>query len=272
MSNNYNKFSILFIGDVVGEPGMIMLEKSISFLKLKYNPDLLIVNGENTRNGKGLSEGLAKKYFQMGFNVITSGNHIWDYQNFHKTLNNPFYQNILRPLNYPEGTAGEGYYLFESQTGKKCAVINIQGRTFMPLTDCPFKAMDTILKKARREAELIFVDFHAEATAEKIAMAWHLDGKVSALVGTHTHVQTADERIFPEGLGYITDAGMTGSFDSVIGMKKEVAISRLRYATPFRYEGAREDLHLNGVIFNLDADSGQCKEVLRIKLNEKDFN
>ena len=263
---------IMFIADIVGEPGMKMLENSLSFLKLKHNPDFIVVNGENTRNGKGMSEGLAKKYFSLGVDVITSGNHIWDYANFHKTLNNNTYNNILRPENYPEGVPGNGYCIKESSLGHKIGVLNLQGRTFMQSIDCPFNAAIKAVNKIKRETNIIFVDFHAEATAEKIAMAWWLDGKVSAVVGTHTHVQTADERIFPAGTAYITDVGMTGPLDSVLGMKTEVALNRFRFQTPFRYEMASDDNCLNGVVIEIDGDTGKSVSIERINLNEKDLN
>ena len=262
---------ILFIADVIGEPGMRIFEKAMPYLKLKYSPEFIIVNGENTRNGKGLSEGLANKYFSLGVDVITSGNHIWDYSNFHKTLANPRYSNILRPLNYPEGVPGRGYCIKDSSLGKKIAVVNIQGRTFMQAIDCPFMKMKDIISKLKTQADIIFVDFHAEATAEKIAMGRFLDGQVSAIVGTHTHVQTADEEIFPKGTAFISDVGMTGPFDSVLGMKTEVALSRFKYQTPFRYEMASDDLRLNGVLITADSETGKSTHIERIYLRENEL-
>ena len=266
------ELKILFIGDVIGEPGMKMLEKTASYLKLKYSPDFMIVNGENTRNGKGLSEGLANKYFNLGIDVITSGNHIWDYANFHKTLNMGKYDNILRPLNYPEGTPGNGYCIKETAGGNKVGVINIQGRTFMQTIDCPFNSVTKIINRIKKQTNIIFIDFHAETTAEKIAMSWWLDGKISALVGTHTHVMTADERILPSGTAYITDVGMTGPFDSVIGMKKEVALNRFRFQTPFRYEMATDDLRLNAVTISVDSETGKADSIERIQLKYDDIS
>ena len=265
------EIKILFIADVVGEPGMRIFEKAMPYLKLKYSPEFIIVNGENTRNGKGLSEGLANKYFSLGVDVITSGNHIWDYSNFHKTLANPRYSNILRPLNYPEGVPGRGYCIKDSSLGKKIAVVNIQGRTFMQAIDCPFMKMKDIVSKLKTQADIIFVDFHAEATAEKIAMGRFLDGQVSAVVGTHTHVQTADEEIFPKGTAFISDVGMTGPFDSVLGMKTEVALSRFKYQTPFRYEMASDDLRLNGVLITADSETGKSTHIERIYLRENEL-
>ncbi|PID26775.1 MAG: TIGR00282 family metallophosphoesterase [Candidatus Cloacimonadota bacterium] len=263
--------TILFVGDIVAEPGMRMFEKAIPSLKNEFNPNLIVVNGENTRNGKGMSEGLAKKYFDLGVDCITSGNHIWDYSKFHGTLNNSRFANILRPLNYPEGVPGEGYTIIKDNLGRKVGIINIQGRTFMQPIDCPFNRIVDVVEKIRKETNVIFVDFHAETTAEKISMGWWLDGKVSALVGTHTHVQTADERIFDNGTAFICDAGMTGSFDSVIGMKKEIALNRFRFQTPFRYEFSSGDLKINGVVVEIDDSTGKAKKITRIYRDEKEF-
>ncbi|MBN2789335.1 MAG: TIGR00282 family metallophosphoesterase [Candidatus Delongbacteria bacterium] len=262
---------ILFIADVIGEPGMRIFEKALPYLKLKYSPEFIIVNGENTRNGKGLSEGLANKYFSMGVDVITSGNHIWDYANFHNTMANPRYSNILRPMNYPEGVPGRGHCIKESSLGQKIAVINLQGRTFMQPIDCPFSKIKDFISRLKSQASIIFVDFHAEATAEKIAMGRFLDGQVSAVVGTHTHVQTADEEIFPKGTAFISDAGMTGPFDSVLGMKTEVALNRFKYQTPFRYEVASDDLRLNGVFITVDSESGKSTYIERVNLKENEL-
>lgn len=265
-----NIVRILFIGDVVGEPGMRILESKMSYLKLKYAPGLIIVNGENTRNGKGLSEGLATKYFNLGVDVITSGNHIWDYANFHKTLNDSRFSRALRPYNYPEGVPGNGFCIKESSGGIDVGVINLQGRVFMQSIDCPFNAAIKAVNKINKKTKVIFVDFHAEASAEKISMGWWLDGKVSAVVGTHTHVQTADERIFPNGTAFITDAGMTGCFNSVIGMKVETALNRSRFQTPFRYESANDgNLHINAVIIDIDADTGKSISIERLDLTDE---
>lgn len=264
------KTGILFIADVVGEPGMNILEKAMPKLRMQYKPDLVIVNGENTRAGKGLSEGLARKYFQLGVNVITSGNHIWDFAAFHNTLKNPAYQNIIRPMNYPEGVPGRGSYTAEAANGAKICVINLQGRTFMAPIDCPFKHIREFISKTT-QAKIFFVDFHAEATAEKIAMGRYLDGYASAVVGTHTHVQTADEEILPKGTAYITDAGMTGPFDGVIGMKTETALNRFRFQTPFKYEAAEDDPRFNGVFIIVDSDTGKADSIERLNFKETDL-
>jgi hypothetical protein len=262
---------ILFIADVVGEPGMDILEKALPKLRMEYKPDLVIVNGENTRAGKGLSEGLAKKYSQLGINVITSGNHIWDFAAFHNTLNNPAYNHIIRPMNYPEGVPGRGFFVASASNGAKVCVINLQGRTFMAPIDCPFKNIREFITKMNAQAKIIFVDFHAEATAEKIAMGKYLDGYATAVVGTHTHVQTADEEVLPKGTAFITDAGMTGPFDGVIGMKTETALNRFRYQTPFKYECAENDSRFNGVFIVADSDTGKAVSIKRISFKENEI-
>ncbi len=262
---------ILFIADVVGEPGMNILEKAMPKLRLQYRPDLVIVNGENTRAGKGLSEGLAKKYSQLGVDVITSGNHIWDFAQFHNTLKNPAYSYIIRPMNYPEGVPGRGSYIATASNGVKVCVINLQGRTFMAPIDCPFKGIREHITKINSQAKITFVDFHAEATAEKIAMGRYLDGYATAVVGTHTHVQTADDEILPGGTAFITDAGMTGPFDGVIGMKTETALNRFRFQTPFKYEAAENDVRFNGVFIVADSDTGKAMSIERISFKEKDI-
>ncbi len=262
---------ILFIADVVGEPGMNLLEKAMPKLRMQLKPDIVIVNGENTRAGKGLSEGLARKYFQLGVDVITSGNHIWDFAAFHNTLKNPAYSNIIRPMNYPEGVPGRGHFVATASNGVKICVINLQGRTFMAPIDCPFKNIREFIIKMKNQAELFFIDFHAEATAEKIAMGKYLDGYASAVIGTHTHVQTADEEISSAGTAYITDAGMTGPFDGVIGMKTETALNRFRFQTPYRYEIAEHDSRLNGIFITCDSDTGKALSIKRINLKESEI-
>lgn len=257
--------NLLFIGDIVGKPGMALVQTWLPSLIQKYKADLVIANGENSSDGKGCTEKEGKILLELGVHVITGGNHTWDKHQSQEYIKKE--PRALRPLNYPKGTYGNGYYIAETKKGK-VAVINLQGRTFMADIDCPFRSSDWILSKIKSETHLIFVDFHAEATAEKIAMINYLDGKISAMVGTHTHMQTADERIFPGGSGYITDAGMTGPYDSVIGMKTQAAINRFIYQTPQKYETADGDVHLCGIYFKLDTDSGKTVELERIVFPE----
>lgn len=256
-----NSINILFIGDIIGKPGLTILENWLPNLIQKYKAEVVIANGENASDGKGVTNKEGEILFNLGVNVITGGNHIWDKHQSQDYLKTE--PKVIRPLNYPKGTHGNGYYIFESKKGK-VGVINIQGRAFMATIDCPFRTMDWVLTKIKNETKVIFVDFHAEATAEKMAMANYLDGKVSAIVGTHTHIQTSDERIMKNGTAFITDVGMTGPYDSVIGMKTQAAINRFIYQTPQKYETAENDVHICGMFFKIDIDTGKTIELERI--------
>lgn len=257
--------NILFIGDIVGKPGMDMVNMWLPGLQKKYNADITIVNGENASEGKGCTEKEGKHLFDLGVAVITGGNHTWDKHQSQEYLKQE--PRSLRPLNYPKGTYGNGYYIADTKKGK-VAVMNLQGRAFMAPIDCPFRAAEWALKKINTETKVVFVDFHAEATAEKLAFVNFFDGKVSCVVGTHTHIQTADERIFEKGTGYITDVGMTGPYDSIIGMKTEGAINRFLFQTPQKYIPAEGQVHLCGMFFKVDSDTGKTIEVERILLPE----
>lgn len=257
--------NILFIGDIVGQPGLNIVNMWLPGLQKKYRADITIVNGENVSDGKGCTEKEAKQLFDLGVNVITGGNHTWDKHQSQEYLKKE--PRVIRPLNYPKGTYGNGYYIVENSKGK-VAVLNLQGRAFMAAIDCPFRTSDWIIPKIKLETNIIIVDFHAEATAEKLALVNYLDGKVSAVIGTHTHVQTADERIFSNGTGYITDCGMTGPYDSVIGMKTDAAINRFLYQTPQKYQTAVDNVHLCGVFLKIDSQTGRTMEIERILLPE----
>lgn len=262
-----NKLKVLFVGDVVGKPGMQILQTFLKSIVQNNNIDFIIANGENLTDGKGIIEKDGKELFDLGVNVITGGNHIWERHKFQEYSKAE--KNVLRPLNYPKGTFGQGYV---TQTVGKCSitVVSLQGRAYLPPIDCPFRAADWVIERVKNESKIIIIDFHAEATAEKIALAAYLDGKVSAIIGTHTHVQTADERILPNGTGYITDVGMTGPYDSVIGMKKEAAINRFLYQTPQKYQTATEDVHIAAVILSIDANSGKTLSIERLFFPEFD--
>ncbi len=260
-----NSINILFIGDIVGKPGMNIVESWLPGLIQKYKADLVIANGENSADGKGCTEKEGTVLFDLGVHVITGGNHTWDRHQSQDYLKKE--PKALRPLNYPKGTYGNGYYIAETKKGK-VAVINLQGRTFMATIDCPFRSVDWVLSRLKSETKMIFVDFHAEATAEKIAMGSYLDGRVSVMVGTHTHIQTGDERILPKGTGYITDVGMTGPYDSVIGMKTQAALNRFIYQTPQKYETAQDETHLCGMFFKVDTDTGKTVELEKILFPE----
>ncbi|GAB4294521.1 MAG: TIGR00282 family metallophosphoesterase [Ignavibacteriaceae bacterium] len=253
--------NILFIGDIIGKPGMNLVQTWLPGLIQKYKADFIIANGENASDGKGCTEKEGKILFDLGVDVITGGNHTWDKHQSQDYLKNE--ARVLRPLNYPRGTYGNGYYIRNSKQ-PKIAVINLQGRTFMQMIDCPFRSAEWIISKLKNESNIIIMDFHAEATAEKMAMAHFIDGKVSALIGTHTHIQTADERILPGGTGYITDVGMTGPYNSVIGMKVQPALNRFLYQTPQKYETAEDSSHLCGLFLKIDQDSGATVGIERI--------
>jgi metallophosphoesterase (TIGR00282 family) len=261
--------NILFIGDIIGKPGLQMVETWLPGLIKKHKADFVIANGENAADGKGCTVKEGEFLFNLGVHVITGGNHTWDrFQSQDYLKKEP---RSLRPLNYPKGTRGNGYFVAETDKGK-IAVINLQGRTFMPMIDCPFRTAEWILAKLKEETNIIFVDFHAEATAEKIALSSYLDGKISALIGTHTHIQTSDERILKEGTAYITDVGMTGPYDSVIGMKVQAALNRFLYQTPQKYETAKDNVHLCGVLVKVDQKTGKALKIERIFFPEFDSN
>lgn len=257
--------NVLFIGDIVGKPGMDLVQTWLPGIIQKYKADLVVVNGENASDGKGCTAKEGKILFDLGVHVLTGGNHTWDKHQSQDYLK--IEPRALRPLNYPKGTYGNGYCIVDTKKGK-AAVLNLQGRTFMSSIDCPFRSSDWVLPKLKTETKVIIIDFHAEATAEKISMINYLDGQISALVGTHTHVQTSDERIFPNGTGYITDVGMTGPYESVIGMKVTPAINRFIYQTPQKYETAENDSHLCGMFFKVDQETGKTVELERILFPE----
>jgi len=261
------QINLLFIGDIVGDPGLNITKMYLPNLQKKYQVDIIIANGENLSDGKGCTEKEAKILFDLGINVITGGNHTWDKHQSQDYLKKE--PRVIRPLNYPKGTFGNGYHIVEHSKGK-VAVLNLQGRSYMSPIDCPFRACDWVIPKINQETKIIFIDFHAEATAEKIALVNYLDGKVTAVIGTHTHVQTSDERIYPKGTGYLTDCGMTGPYDSVIGMKTDAAINRFLYQTPQKYQTATDNVHLCGVYLKIDIDTGKTLEIERIFLPEFD--
>lgn len=257
---------ILFIGDVVGSPGRAMITEYLPRLKKKYNPQLTIINGENAAGGKGITPEIAKSFFEQGTNLITLGNHTWDQKGIGEFLEkNP---NIIRPANFPEGVPGKGYALINLNQ-YKIGVINLQGRTFLPPIDCPFKKADQIIEKIKKETPIIFVDFHAEATSEKEALGWYLDGRVSVVAGTHTHVQTADERILPKKTAYITDVGMTGPRNGILGMCTENIIFRFMTAMPARFEVDKQGANqLNAILVEVNPKNGEAIQIERIMIDD----
>ncbi|MBK8552835.1 MAG: TIGR00282 family metallophosphoesterase [Ignavibacteria bacterium] len=257
------KIKVLFIGDIIGEPGFNLTKTLLPTYVSKYKIDFVIANGENITEGKGIVEKDGKKLLELDINVLTGGNHTLDKIHAHKYLNET--TNVLRPQNYPRGAYGHGFGVFNiPNTNLKIGIINLQGRVFMKSIDCPFRAFDWVYDKIKYETNIVFVDFHAEATAEKIAFGWHVNGRASVVVGTHTHVPTADQRILSGGTAYITDVGMTGPYDSVIGMKKEGSIKRFIYSTPQKYEVAEEDLRFSAVLCEIDPLTGKATSIKKI--------
>ncbi len=255
---------VLFVGDIVGEIGLAALQRHLPPLIESFRADFVVVNGENTCEGKGLRPSDAAAIFGAGAHVITTGNHVWERWQSKDVLTKE--RHVLRPLNYPRENVGHGFTLFRLEDGTQFGVLNIQGRTYMQPIDCPFKGADWAVDRMREETPAIIVDFHAEATAEKGAMAWYLDGRVSAVLGTHTHIQTGDARILPKGTAFITDVGMTGPYDSVIGMNKEVAIRRFLMQTPHKFELATEDPRLSAVFLQIDTATGKAVYIQPISI------
>ncbi|MFN3974712.1 MAG: TIGR00282 family metallophosphoesterase [Dehalococcoidia bacterium] len=247
---------VLFIGDVVGKPGRRALQTLLPSLRKELAPELVIANGENAAGGNGLTLDTAHEILSAGVDIITSGNHIWDQKEFTPHLDGEL--PVLRPLNYPPGVPGKGYL----QRGE-VAVVNLQGRTFMAPIDCPFRAADNLLN-GLVGARIIIVDFHAEATSEKQAMGWYLDGRVSAVLGTHTHVPTADPRILPRGTAFVTDVGMCGPYNSIIGVEVQDILERFLLQTPRRFSVASGPSVLNAVLVDIDDQSGRARSIVRV--------
>ncbi|WCK56149.1 TIGR00282 family metallophosphoesterase [Aneurinibacillus sp. Ricciae_BoGa-3] len=257
---------IMFIGDVVGEPGREMLQDLLPRLKKKYQPHFTIVNGENAAAGRGITQKIARQFFDLGAGVITLGNHSFDNKDVLEFIDDE--PRLIRPANFPESVPGRGYTFVKGTMGGELAVINLQGRTFMPASNCPFEKAEELVKLVRKRTPYIFVDMHAEATSEKQALGWFLDGKVTAVVGTHTHVQTADERILPGGTAYLSDAGMVGPRDSILGMEREAVIKKFRTGLPVRFTVAMVRPQLNGVIIDMEKDRGQATAIKRITIDD----
>ena len=254
---------LLMIGDVVGSSGRKALRENVGELKKEYGLDLVIANGENAAGGIGITQESGADLFAAGVDVLTMGNHVWDKKEALDYLATE--RRIVRPANYPPGLPGRGVLIVETANKCRVAVTNFSGRAFMPALDCPFRGADALLKSIEGQADVIVVDFHAEATSEKNAFGWHLAGRVAAVCGTHTHIQTADERILPGGTAYITDLGMTGPYDSIIGAKKEKIIERFMIQLPMRMEVATGLYQLNGVIIDIDELSGEATSICRVQ-------
>ncbi len=251
---------LLFIGDIFASPGRRIVSEHVRDIVHVQQIDLTIANCENAAGGHGVTPQIADELFALGIDVMTSGNHIWDKKEiFEYIAKRP---RLLRPANYPPGAPGAGSAVVRAKNGVECAILNLQGRTYMPNTDCPFRAADEILKTLDH-VKVRFVDFHAEVTSEKISMGWYLDGRVSAIVGTHTHVPTADTRILAGGTAYQTDVGMTGSYDGVIGADKELILRRFLLAMPAKMEAAKGKAELHSVIVDVDEATGKARSIRR---------
>ena len=255
-----DKLSVLFLGDIIGRPGRRALDFFLPSLIEELEPTLVIANAENAAGGLGITEKIGRDLFTQA-DVLTSGNHIWDKRDALEYLEQE--ARLLRPANYPSPNPGKGSYIWEGKKGEKVGVLNLQGRVFMEPIECPFRVAEKEVEKIRAITPVIVVDFHAEATSEKQALGWHLDGRVSAVIGTHTHVPTADERVLPKGTAYISDAGMVGGYDSVIGIKKEQALLRFLTSRSQRFEPSKERSVLAAVFIEIEAKTGRALSVQR---------
>tara|TARA_Y100000588_G_scaffold394836_1_gene517706 strand:- start:871 stop:1659 length:789 start_codon:yes stop_codon:yes gene_type:complete len=256
---------ILFVGDIYGRAGRRAASEVVPQLMTEYSVDFCIINGENAAGGFGITENIGKKLHAYGADVITTGNHVWDQKS-----GVPYIQSgdrILRPANYPPSVGGIGSGVYEARNGRFVGVVNIQGRTGLRPVDCPFRIGRRLVDELKKETPIVFVDFHAEATSEKIAMGWYLDGRASVVIGTHTHVQTADETVLPGGTAYMTDSGMTGPHDSVIGAEKEAVIQQFLDRMPTRYEPAEGDVKLCGAMIDVDPKSGRATAIERLRID-----
>ncbi len=255
---------ILFIGDIVGKAGRRAIREILEKLVAEREVEFVIANGENAAGGMGLTAPIALEILGQGVHVITSGNHIWAKKEILPFLEEE--KRLLRPANYPAGVPGRGSGIFQSENGEKIGVLNLEGRVFMKPLECPFRVGERELERLKKETDILVVDFHAEATSEKVAMGWFMSGKVSAVLGTHTHIQTCDEKILDGGTAYITDVGMTGPFNSVIGIRKEVAMNRLLSQIPWKFDVATEDIELQGVLLDVDGKTGRSDRIERVRV------
>jgi len=255
---------ILAIGDVVGKPGREACRKIIPKLREKFDLDFVVANGENLAGGSGVTKDTVQELLNAGVDVVTTGDHIFKKKETKEVLE-AHMDVLLRPLNYPQGVPGQGFTVITTNKGINIAVVNLMGRVFMQAVDCPFKAIDAVLNGIKKRANVVLVDIHAEATSEKVAMSWYLDGRVSAVFGTHTHIQTADETVLPKGTAFISDLGMTGPYKSVLGRKIDQVIEKFLTQMPVRMEVAEEDVRLSGVLIEIDSESGKANTIERVQ-------
>ncbi|MBN2516802.1 MAG: TIGR00282 family metallophosphoesterase [Deltaproteobacteria bacterium] len=256
---------VLFISDIIGKPGRRAVARLLPSIVNDNEIDIIIANCENAAGGFGVTRKVVDELYRNKIDVLTSGNHIWDKKEISEFIDD--YETLLRPANYPDGSLGRGSIIANCISGRPVGVLNLEGRVFMRPLDCPFRAAEREIDKLKKKTNIIIIDMHAEATSEKQALGWFLDGKVSAVLGTHTHVQTADERILPKGTAYITDVGMTGSFDSVIGIKKDIIIQKFLTSFPARYDLAKKNVWLQSVVISIDDASGKCFGIKRLNIS-----
>ena len=256
--------NILMLGDIVGKPGRQVLHELLPGLMQSEQIGLCVANGENAAGGSGLTVAVARDLLNLGIDVLTSGDHVWKKREIQSIIDTE--PRLLRPANLSPEASGRGFGIFEARGGEKVGVVNLQGRTFMKPADCPFRAARRIVGEMSVETNVIVVDFHAEATSEKVAMGWFLDGQVSAVVGTHTHVQTADERVLPNGTAYLTDLGMTGPHESVIGRRTDRVLKALVTQMPHAFDVAKRDKRISGAILSVQPETGRATEIRRVQL------
>jgi hypothetical protein len=255
---------ILFLGDIFGHPGRRIVKELLPRLRAELQVDLVLANAENAAAGFGITPALVEELLDLGIAVLTSGNHIWDKKEIYSYLRDQVNGRLLRPANYPGDSPGRGLFIGQTPAGIGYAVINLQGRVFMPALDCPFRTADALLASVPSDVKIRLVDFHAEATSEKQALAWYVDGRVTAVLGTHTHVPTADETVLPQGTAYLTDLGMTGPYESIIGMDRQTVIQKFLDQLPTRFEVAKGDVRLSAALLEVDPQTGRALSIQRI--------
>jgi len=255
---------ILFIGDILGHPGRRIVKEALPLLREELQPDLVLANAENAAAGFGITPSLVEELLDLDIAVLTSGNHIWDKKEVYPYFRDQVNGRLLRPANYAPDTPGRGLFIGKTAAGVGYAVMNLQGRIFMPPLDCPFRKADEVLRSIPEEVKIRIVDMHAEATSEKQALGWYLDGRVTAVLGTHTHVPTADETVLPQGTAYLTDLGMTGPYESIIGMERQSVIQKFLDQLPARFEVAKGDVRLSAALLEADPQSGRALSIQRI--------
>ena len=254
---------LLMIGDIVGKSGRKAIKDLLPAIKKEYKIDFTVANAENAAGGNGLTQKVMEELYESGIDALTMGNHVWDKKEIYEFIDNE--ETLLRPANYPPDSPGKGWNIVASEKGVKVGLMNFSGRVFMQPLDCPFRVFDEIIADVQSYTKIILVDFHAETTSEKIAFGWFVDGRVSAVCGTHTHVQTADSRVLHNGTGYITDVGMTGPRDSVLGVKTDLVIQRFLSQQPVKFEIAKGELQLNAVYLEVDKNTGKCLDIKPIQ-------